>query len=113
LVEITVCKQIKEKYESEYLEEGNPLIKFHIWESLGWQGVRAIMDALKTVKYQHCRSIRFWKVACEDEGVRAICQYLKIAHNCQLLELLDNGMTSLGCEFISKILMREQNSSIQ
>ena len=28
-------------------EEGNEIKKFHIWEELGWPGVKAITDALK------------------------------------------------------------------
>jgi hypothetical protein len=38
---------VKEKYEKEYGEEGNNLKRFNIYESLGWQGVRALMDAMR------------------------------------------------------------------
>ena len=62
------------------------------------------MDALREVKYQHCVSIRLWKTFCEDEGVRAVCQYLEVAKNVAFLELLDNAITPLGCEFLSKAL---------
>jgi len=48
------------------------------------------MDALKEAKYKHCTSIRLWKSFCEDEGVRAICQYLDYDNEVNFLELLDN-----------------------
>jgi hypothetical protein len=42
-------KIIKEKYD-EFQEEGEPITKFHIWEELGWHGIRALMDAMRQVK---------------------------------------------------------------
>ena len=71
---------------------------------MGWAGTRAIMDTLRDHKYQYCNSIRLWKVYCEDEGVRAVCQYLEMNKNVSFLELLDNNITPLGCEFLSKAL---------
>jgi protein phosphatase 1 regulatory subunit 37 len=62
------------------------------------------MDALRTVKYMHAKSIRLWKTGCQDEGVRSICQYLQINPNVLILELLDNEITPLGCEFLSRVL---------
>jgi len=46
---LPISKIVKEKYEKEYVEEGNNLRKFNIYESLGWQGVRALMDAMRTL----------------------------------------------------------------
>jgi Ran GTPase-activating protein (RanGAP) involved in mRNA processing and transport len=96
----------------QYQETEADMQKFHLWEQLGWQGTRAIFDALKAVKYSHCKSIRLWKTSCEDEGVRALCEYLKIAPNVLLLELLDNQITKLGCEFISRIIRPEAKTNI-
>ena len=102
-LEVPICPIIKEKYEL-FQEEQEIPNKFHIWSELGWAGTRAIMDAMKDAKYQHCVSIRLWKTFCEDEGVRAVCQYLEIGRNVVFLELLDNNITPLGCEFLSKAL---------
>jgi hypothetical protein len=44
-----VSKIIKEKYET-FGEEGEPIDKFHFWEEMGWQGVRALTDSLRQVK---------------------------------------------------------------
>ena len=74
-LECVQSKIIKEKYDL-FLEEEEVITKFHIWEELGWAGVRAIMDSLRQVMYPHCRSIRLWKTYCEDEGVRAVSQFV-------------------------------------
>lgn len=42
-----INKGIKRMYDEEWLEESQELRKFHTWEELGWQGVAAIMGALK------------------------------------------------------------------
>ena len=44
-----VSKIIKEKYET-FGDEGEPIDKFHFWEEMGWQGVRALTDSLRQVK---------------------------------------------------------------
>jgi hypothetical protein len=109
---VEVLKYVKEKF-GLYEEEGEKITKFHIWEEMGWAGTRALMDSLKAVAYPHCQSIRFWKTYCEDEGVRSICQYLEIGKPVLFLELLDNKITPLGCEFISKALHPKMNPTIQ
>ena len=101
--DVSICPIIKEKIELFQEEQVVP-DKFHVWTELGWAGTRAIMDTLRDHKYQYCSSIRLWKVYCEDEGVRAVCQYLEMNKNVAFLELLDNNITPLGCEFLSKAL---------
>ena len=110
--DVPICPIIKDKYEL-FTEEQEIPQRFHIWTELGWPGTRAIMDALREVKYQHCTSIRLWKTICEDEGVRAICQYLEHGRNIQFLELLDNNITPLGCEFLSQALHPSHQPQIQ
>lgn len=74
-LECVSSKILKEKYD-QYQEEEEVITKFHIWEELGWAGIRAVMDSLRQVAYPHCRSIRLWKTNCEDEGVRAVSQFV-------------------------------------
>jgi hypothetical protein len=62
--------------------------------------------------YQHSFSLRLWKTFCEDEGVRAICQWLQTNKTIFFLELLDNRITPLGCEFIGRILHPKTSSPI-
>jgi len=46
------------------------------------------------------------KSAIEDEGVRVVCKYLQLeTTNVEELELVDNKITSLGCEFIAKTVV--------
>lgn len=110
---VDLQKYIKEKYEL-YQEEDEKIEKFHLWEELGWAGTRAIMDSLRQVAYPHCKSVRFWKTYCEDEGVRAICQFVEMPKTgCLFMELLDNKITSLGCEFISRALHPKMSPTVQ
>lgn len=108
-----IIKQQMQEFEDGDIEF---LTKFHFWDELGWEGVRAIMDALRTIApapYPHCKSIRLWKTFCEDEGVRATCQYIECAPNVQILELLDNKVTPLGCEFVSRILHPKSSAQLK
>ena len=41
---------------------------------------------------------------CEDEGVRAICRYIMTCPSVIVLELFQNGITALGCQFIGKMI---------
>jgi Ran GTPase-activating protein (RanGAP) involved in mRNA processing and transport len=75
-----------------------------MWEELGWPGVKAIIESLKAASYPHLRSIRLWKTYCEDEGVRSICSFLDKNASVLCLELLDDKVSPLGCEFIGKTL---------
>jgi hypothetical protein len=98
-----VSKIIKKSFD-EFVEEGNEIKKFHIWEELGWPGVKALVEALNGAAYPHAVSIRFWKTYCEDEGVRLLCTFLMRCTSILCLELLDNKITHLGCEFLGKTL---------
>lgn len=55
-------------------------------------------------RYPHCSSFRLWKTYCEDEGVRSLCSFLERCNSILVLELLDNKLTYLGCEFLGKTL---------
>jgi Ran GTPase-activating protein (RanGAP) involved in mRNA processing and transport len=67
---------------------------------------------MRLFRYQHIRSLRFWKTFCEDEGVRAICQFLQVNKTITVLELLDNKITPLGCEFLGKVMHPNVGTSI-
>ena len=46
---------------------------------------------------------RMWKVAAQDEGVHSIAEYLVDNPQVEVLDLLDNAITHLGCNYIGKI----------
>ena len=70
--------------------------------------MRAIIDACYAINYKHVYSIRLWKGMCEDEGTRLICQYIIKQPNITILELLDCGVTPMGCEFLAKCMYPPQ-----
>ena len=43
-----VSKILKTAFE-KFLDEGDEIKKFHLWEELGWPGVKAIVESLKAV----------------------------------------------------------------
>ena len=47
-----------------------------------------------------------WKTYCEDEGVRAITEFMIKSLSVLCLEFLDCKVSALGCEFIGKMLAR-------
>jgi Ran GTPase-activating protein (RanGAP) involved in mRNA processing and transport len=71
---------------------------------MGPVNVRAIMDTFSEITYKHLKTLRLWKVKAEDEGIRSICNYIEKAQTITYLDLLDNEITPLGCEFLGKIL---------
>lgn len=70
------------------------------------------MDALIQIDYKHTFSLRLWKTYCEDEGVRHVCRWLAMNKTVRFLELLENRITWLGCEFIGQIMHPKTNSPI-
>jgi hypothetical protein len=93
-------------------DEVDDIDKIHIWDEIGWMGVKALMESLKFIDYQHCKSLRLWKTGCGDEGVRAIVDWLITNSTVQMLELLENKVTPLGCDFISRVLSPQSPSAI-
>jgi len=98
-----ISQKLNEKF-AECRDEGGDLNEIHLWEEIGWSGLRALSDALKEINYVHVRSIRLWKNNAEDEGVRAVCQFLEKNKTVTILEFMDNKVTYLGCEFIARVL---------
>lgn len=58
---------------------------------------RAIMDTFTEIGYKHLKKLRLWKIKTEDEGLRAICNYIEKSQTIEYLDLLDNDITPLGC----------------
>ena len=113
-MELKPHETIKKMYEEDWVENNKHftkvsvarssscLMQMHIWNELGWQGVRAFIEPCIQMKYKHILSIRLWKGKCQDEGARHIAAYVGKQTNCTILELLDCQVTSLGCEFLQR-----------
>ena len=108
-LQCSTSKALMAKFLDDDVED---IDKIHIWDEIGWQGVKALIESLKAVDYQHCKSLRLWKTGCEDEGVRSIIDWLSGNSTVQMLELLENKITPLGCDFISRICVPESPSGI-
>ena len=50
---------------------------------------------------------------CEDEGARKIAEYICRNNKVATLELLECGITPLGCEFIGRALTPGAGSALQ
>lgn len=111
---ISMPKKLEEKF-AEIRDEKNPgkLTDIIIWEPIGSSGVRALANALRDVEYKHTRNIRFWKANTEDEGVRAVCQFLTMNPVVLTLEFMECDMGPLGCEFISTLLGPDVKNPLQ
>jgi Ran GTPase-activating protein (RanGAP) involved in mRNA processing and transport len=66
--------------------------------------VRAFMEVASEIKYEYLKKVKIWKGKIGDEGVRFICKYLSTANSLDILDLMNNGITALGCEFLGKAL---------
>ncbi len=55
------------------------------------------MEVVSDLHYEHLKKIRIWKGAIGDEGARFIAKYLTTNYSLELIDLLDNGITPLGC----------------
>ena len=84
-----------------------------LWEEIGPIQTRSLMDALCDLNYQHLKVIRLWKVDLQDEGLRSICNYVDKMETIEYLDLMDNKITALGCEFLGKTLRNDKNNIIK
>jgi Ran GTPase-activating protein (RanGAP) involved in mRNA processing and transport len=84
------------------------VIQFQTSEHLGPNQARAFIDALFDLKYQKLKSFRVWKADFGDEGLRIMSKYLICENQLEVLDLLDNGITVLGCEFFGKALLNPE-----
>jgi Ran GTPase-activating protein (RanGAP) involved in mRNA processing and transport len=52
------------------------------------------------------KKLQLWKAEFGDEGVRVISKFILGTGNAlEFLDLLDNQITQLGCEFLGKALL--------
>jgi len=51
-------------------------------------------------------------VSCKDEGVRMLCKFLQKDETVTIVDVMGNGITSLGCEFFGQMLQPAMNEVI-
>lgn len=100
--------QMPRKLAEKFLvlrDEKNPsnLTELAIWEEMGGEGVSALADALKAFDYKFLKEIHLWGAKVEDEGMRALSNYLIVNSSVTCLDLTNCAIGPLGCEFIGNI----------
>lgn len=50
----------------------------------------------KILSYTSCKSVKLYKSRAEDEGTRAVCNYMDKVKKVEVLDLLSNDITPLG-----------------
>ena len=84
--------------------------QLQITDPISWVGAKALAYGLCESKYPHLKSLKLIKCGIEDEGVRVICKYLDMESTIvDELELVDNKITALGCEFLAKVVNNKEN----
>lgn len=68
--------------------------------------VRALFEAMTDIKYYKFKRVKLWKSDIRDEGLRHICKYLDSvkANMVETLDVLENKISPLGCQFLGKSL---------
>ena len=89
-------------------------------ERVGEFGLRALSLTLKRSTKDNkgipiLKSLRIWEGEIEDEGIRTIHQFIIETNNSSLnlIELLNDNIASLECEFISRIFESSLPCNIQ
>lgn len=102
---VSMPRKLEEKF-LEIRDDKNPgkLTELILWEEAGPAGIRSIMDALRETQYQLTHTIRLWRALAEDEGLRAVTQFMLECHSVTYLELIECNITALGCEFLGATL---------
>lgn len=96
---IPVYKQFDQKIRA-CLEEGTELTQLHLWDESNPNAVRIMFESLKQIGINTITSLRLWKIQAGDEGIRALCDYILVNNQLEVLDLLDNGITPLGCKLL-------------
>ena len=117
--EVTPSSQLISKIE-DMIDEGDDLNEILLNERVGEFGARALALALKRCTKDDkgmpiLKSLRIWEGEIGDEGMRAIHQFIIETNNSSLnlIELLNDNIGPLGCEFISRIFEPSLPCNIQ
>ena len=117
--EVTPSAQLISKIE-DMIDEGDDLNEILLNERVGEFGARALALALKRCTKNEkgmpiLKSLRIWEGEIGDEGMRAIHQFIIETNNSSLnlIELLNDNIGPLGCEFISRIFEPSLPCNIQ
>lgn len=86
------------------MDEDGELVQLHLWEPTNPNAIQAIFAAIHDAKIDTLISIRFWKIKAQDEGIRAQSTYMIANKTVEVVDVLDNEITPLGCEFLGRAI---------
>lgn len=86
--------------------------QLHLWEPTNPNVIQCIFAAIQEAQIDTLKSIRFWKIKAQDEGVRALASFMLQNKTVLIVDLLDNEITPLGCEFLGRALHPSVNQSL-
>ena len=105
-----IHKQFEDKIK-QLIEDGDSLTQLHLWEEANSNQVKLIFECLTQTNINTISSLRFWKIKSEDEGIRALCEYLQNSNlNLTILELIENKIKTLGCQFLGNLYLKNPKS---
>lgn len=81
-------------------------LQVHLSGPIGPNAAAIIFDSMKRAGIQSIRSFRLWKCDAKNEGIRVLSEMIKISAQVEVIDLLDNEIDELGCEFLSRSLDR-------
>jgi len=107
---IPMYKQFDQKIKA-LVNDGGDLVQLHLWDEAGPNGTKLVFETLKQVNLNTIRSIRLWKIKACDEGIRSLCEYLTSCNlNVEIMDLLDNSISPLGCQFLGSMYLANWNT---
>merc|ERR1712151_561824 len=86
----------------QFADEDIEFEQLHLWDPTNPNAIQAMMEAIHEAGVDSLKSIRFWKIKAQDEGVRALSNFMTQNKTVQIVDLLDNEITPLGCEFLGR-----------
>lgn len=99
---LTAYKQFDEAVKIALDDDGS-MEKLHLWDPTNPETLEIIFDCFKKSKLFSLKSIRLWKIGVGDAGVRALCEYLNDNPDLTILDVLDNGITETGCQYLGTL----------
>jgi len=109
---VPIVKSLEEKF-NEARENTTDIREIYIWDEVGFIGVRMLLDAMREVEYPCVHFLRFWRSNCEDEGVRAVIQFMEHCPTIKSLEFMGCNITALGCEFLGRVIRPEAKGHLK
>lgn len=99
---------------SKIQDEGEEIKSWNFDREFDPMAFRILFHTLRQTGYNDIEAIRVWKCNGGDESVRSVCYYLdgEPSPAVKDVQFTDNGVTSLGCEFVGKTLGPNGNKGV-